>query len=328
MKIILKRFTTIVYISLLTFMILLSTGCSIIRSMQTFDTFDVINESDKVEFSDIIWTNDSLSTKIKKKIAFFIPVKIKGIERVLYMQLDTGTPKTIFYERPIREFAKLNTNLEKQISETDDIIFMNQVELKLNDNILTATKIRIKRSYGDSNIDSNFVIIGTLGFDILVGRTLILDFINNKYSITTRRAEELNYKIDYIQDASVDKFPLLIPAKIGDKEIRLLYDTGSSMFTILISIDKFNSMSTNSSIDTIGGINSWGTMYNVYRTYLDEPVSFDHIILNNQPIYGIEKKQFLDYFPDWYYYGKMGNKLFENKIIIIDNVSNKFGIVH
>ena len=309
------------------FVILQAMGCSFMRNMQTFNTFDEKNGLDKVEFSEIIWTNDTLSNKIKKRVAFYIPVKIKGIDRVLYMQFDTGTPKTIFYERPLKKFVKLNSNLEKQISGADNNMFINQVELELNNKILTATELRVKKDFGDVNIDSDIVIIGTIGFDILVGRTLILDFRNNKYCITSRRAEELNYNIDYIQDASVDKFPLFIPARIGEKEIRLLYDTGSSMFTILTNMDNFNRASTNSSIDTIGGISSWGKMYSVYQKYLDKPIEFGHLKLDNQLIFGKEIKTFLDYFPDWYYYGKMGNKLFENRIIIIDNVNNKFGII-
>ncbi len=46
----------------------------------------------------------------------------------------------------------------------------------------------------------------------------------------------------------------------------------------------------------------------------------------NQSVYGCEVLDMVDYIPSWYLFRMTGNRLFNNKIIVIDTKNNKFGI--
>ena len=297
------------------------------RSSNTIDTFSVFNEPKLIDYNEIYWRSDSLGKEKVEKTAFLLKVNIDNIEGDYYMQFDTGTSKTVFYGNTLSEVLKANP-VKKIIFAKDSIQSVKNVKFTIGKTTLFAKSISVKPNFGSSKIDAEFNVIGTIGFDALINRTLVLNFKSDKIAITKKSIYELGFPTTIVKDASVDKFPLLIPAKIGDKKIRFFFDTGSSMFPILTSVDKLKELKSEASIDTLCCVRNWNNLFPVYRRKINSKINFNGVVSENDYVYGINMSMIniLNYLPESFMYGMTGNKLFNNRIIVVDSKNNKFGI--
>ena len=324
-----KKTIKVILYSILILVTLLLIGIPIYisywRNSNTLNTFAQFEEPNDIAYSNIIWVDDTIGGELIKKTAFFVPVKIDGIKENLYMQFDTGNGATVLYGKTVNKLLENYPNIKTSFSK-DSIQYFNNATINIGNLKLNAEKLKLLEYMGSSEIDSSFIKIGTLGFDTFVGRTLILDFKKNKIAITNKSIEELEEKYEIIEKASVDKFPLLIPVKIGDENSRLFYDTGSSMFSLLTSEKKLASLKSTKKTDTLCCVRSWGKDYEIYRKQIDVPIKIGNSVHKGEYVYGYFKLKSIDYVPNWFLFGMTGNRLFENQKIVIDNKNNKFGI--
>ena len=297
------------------------------RNSNTVNTFTEFTEPENVDYNEIYWKSDSLGNTIMEKTAFFVKIKIVGIEGYFYMQFDTGTPKTIFYGSTLTRVLK--TKSAKKIEFTKDSTqIVKNIKIQIGKTTFFTNRIDVKPDFGSDILDTAFTVIGTIGFDALVGRTLILDFKSDKIAFTKKPIKELGFSTIIVKDASVNRFPLLIPALMDKKKIRLFYDTGSSMFSLLTSTKKLKEMKSESGIDTLCCVRNWKNLLPVYRRKTHSKIDFNGIKSENDYVYGININMinFLNYMPESFIYGMTGNKLFSSKIIVVDNKNNEFGI--
>ncbi len=295
------------------------------RNSNTLETFINFEEPKDIDYSDIIWVNDTIGNEVIEKTAFYIPVKIEGIEEQLYMQFDSGNGATVFHGKTLYALLEKYPNIETSITK-DSVEFVTNSTFLIGNLKLKAEKIKILNKMGSSKIDSSFIKIGTLGFDTFAGQTLILDFKKNKLAITTKSIEQLDANFEIIENASVDRFPLLIPVKIGEENSRLFYDTGSSMFSLLTSENKLAALHSNQKTDTICCVSSWGKKYPIQRKQISQNIIVGTSIHKGEYVYGFHKLQPVDYLPNWFLFGITGNRIFENQILAIDTKNNKFGV--
>lgn len=144
------------------------------RDSKTINTFKVFSEPKEIVYIEIIWKSDSIQDMLFEKAFFFVPVKIEGIKERLYMQFDTGIPETCFYGITLNKLLESNTSMITEYSE-DSIQFLKRPILSIGKMRFEAHKIKMLNR-GDVKIDSSFIVIGSIGLDAIVGRTLILDF--------------------------------------------------------------------------------------------------------------------------------------------------------
>ncbi len=324
MKKIFKRIFYIVIALFLMAIIATPIYISYWRSSSTVETFHTFDEPENISFCNIRWSSDFLGEEKIEKIAFFVPVQIKGLNGNLFMQFDSGTQTTLFYGKTLNKISDPDHPIKTFYNEDSLRYFKNPV-IQINDNHFQAEKIRIASSLGEEKIDSSFTVVGTIGFDAFVNRTLILDFKNDRLAITNKEIDNLGYELSYLKDASVDKFPLLIPTKIGKKNTRLFYDTGSSMFSLITSNKRLKNINE-SKTDSLCCITNWGRQLPVYKKNLEEDIQIGDYKYSNQSIYGCEVLDVVNYIPSWYLFGMTGNRLFNNKIVVIDTKNNSFGI--
>ena len=324
MKKIFKRILFTVIVLLFLVIISIPIYISYWRSSSTIDTFHTFIEPNDISFCNIKWSSEFLGEEKIDKIAFFVPVKIEGLKGNLFMQFDSGTQTTLFYGKTLNKVSDSHNPIETFYNEDSLRYFKNPV-IQINDNQFQAEKIRIASSLGEEKIDSSFTVIGTIGYDAFVNRTLILDFKNDKLAITNTEIDNLGYDLSYLKDASIDKFPLIIPAKIGRMNTKLFYDTGSSMFSLITSNKRLKNINGNK-IDSLCCISNWGKQLPVYKTKLDDDIKIGDYKYSNQTIYGCEVLDVVNYIPSWYLFGMTGNRLFNNTIVVIDTKNNKFGI--
>jgi len=295
------------------------------RRKNTIHTFKLLSHTEKINYTKMYWRDGSIGEISIKKTALFIKVKINNSNNNYYMQLDTGTPSTVFYGKALNQLGN-QINI-KTLFKKDSTEYVANPIIQIGNASFSAKEIKILKNMGANKIDSLFTVIGTIGFDVLVDRTLILNFKKNKLAITNQSLKEIDPTINLIKNASVDRFPILIPAKLNQKKIRLFYDSGSSLFSVLTSYKNLSLLENNNNkIDTLCCIQNWDNQLQVYRKKLKHQLQIGNIKESTKNIYAIDKMQIVNYFPNWFIYGITGNKVFDNKIIIIDNKNNLLGI--
>ncbi len=294
------------------------------RTNQTFDTFTTFTEPDSLSFTDIIWHESSFGSIHTAIGSFLVKVQLNGIDDSFYMQFDTGTPRTMLYGRTLKKLKEKYPSLKTGQSKNGNTYF-SSVQLKIADVAYEADSLRILPNMGSNILDSSFNIIGTVGYDAIVGRKLILDFKNNHFAITNKSFEELG-DFRHVEGASVDRFPILLPAKVNDEEVQLWYDTGSSMFSLLLANNKLAALDNAGAIDTLCCTSAWGKSYEFYRREIEGSISIGDLNEQTPQVYASEVMNEVAYFPNWFMMGITGNHIFLDKIILVDTENNVFGI--
>ena len=163
--------------------------------------------------------------------ALLLPVKVAGVNAQFFMQLDFGSPSTLFYRRTLESVFEL---LEDKIS-----IVSNSKEVGL---AFTLGEMSVSSShfrlidYG-SKVDledaDTHIIIGTIGTDLLEKRVLVMDFIKDRCSFL------LSVSDSGFSDFQFKKRRILFPTLLDGNEIELLYDSGTSGYELITDQDSW-----------------------------------------------------------------------------------------
>ena len=117
----------------------------------------------QIKFS---WLNDTVNHKPEPYSALLVPVKLNGCPKAFFMQFDLGAPHSKLYHQQIKDIAA-------KYPTTDTTTF-------------SITK----------GANKNAAIIGTIGEDMIDGKTLIIDYPKQKISIVATIPEKLTQKND------------------------------------------------------------------------------------------------------------------------------------
>ncbi|MFO7940923.1 MAG: hypothetical protein R6U66_14340 [Bacteroidales bacterium] len=303
-------------------------SCRLYRNKMTIQSFGPVQyHPESIAYSPIIWHSDSVGDEWIEKTSFFIPVTLNGISEKLYMQFDLGSPVTLLYGNTLEALAEKYPAIQEKIVVTEkERTYFHDARLNLSDSIcLSAKKLPVIK-YGSSAIDTGFTIVGSTGYDLIGDNVLILDFKNDRYALTDFMPSELSEKVKYIEEPDLARFPIILPFYIGDKKIRLFYDSGSSLFPILTGTNRLKRLDQTHGVDTVGPLNSWGKQHLYARVKEGATLSFNGLNLGKIDVYGRKDLNILK-LTGGYVYGITGNALFADKIIVIDRKNNKFGIV-
>lgn len=187
-----------------------------------------------------IWSEISDSEGKLQKNALLLPVKIKGLDKVFYMQLDTGSNRTIFYSKRMQTiFAKFGN---ADIVTLDNRQYIKQMTIRISDNEFNLGNALLRNSGYDEKIDfddpKSVNVIGSIGFDFLKSRVFEIDYSTNAF-----RIYDENYKFDSSikpNKLSIIKDQILLHCDLNDRKTKFLFDTGSSRFSLLTSIEEFD----------------------------------------------------------------------------------------
>jgi hypothetical protein len=296
---------------------------------QTFNTF--LGPEKDLVYSPIYWQTDTFNKTTIEKSSFLVSVKLQGIEESLYMQFDIGANRSMLYGNTISAFCEKYPTLRENIVDKEDYSIFNNSKIKINDShTITADRLYIKKDFGQSKIDTNYIIIGSLGYDILADNILILDFKSNRFAISESIPDEMKSKACFIDNADLNKFPVILPFRLGKKKIRLLYDTGSSMFPVLTGTNRLKKISKQRKIREVDSVSSWGKEVPIFMP-VETKDKIGNLIIGNidlgkVTIFGQKKLNNLSYVGS-YLYGFTGNVIFDDKILIINRKENSFGII-
>jgi hypothetical protein len=298
----------------------------------TVNTFEpLISDKNELFYSKFLWKEDTIQGAELEKSSILVPVKLNGIDEELFMQLDLGANRTMIYNNTLSAFYEKHPDLKRDTIQKETYSILNNASIKINDfQILKANRLYVLKDFGQTKIDTNYILIGTLGYDILGNNVLILDFKTNQFAICEIVPNELQSKITYIKGADLEKFPIILPFKLGKRKIRLLYDTGASMFPIITGTNRLKRIAKRRKLEEVDSVCAWGKMIPIYKAKETKNktgnLTIENIDLGKIEIYGEKRLNKLTYIGR-YLYGITGNVVFDNKTLIIDRKNNSFGIL-
>jgi len=255
----------------------------------------------------ILWEGDDENPYA----ALLLPVRIKGIDKPFFMQLDLGSPVTVFYKNSLESVKavfsdKIPTATEKGKIALD---FLLQ-DMKISSGAFEVLDYGSKADFENPNARN---IIGTIGTDLLEKRIITLDFKNRRCSFSkTMKGNDFS-KFEF------KKRRILIPAMIGDENLKLMYDSGTSGYELIMNKDKWEKYKISDTVKIEKG-NSWGKELKVITAASDQEIEFGSKKLQLSEVTFIEgtsnAQNFLMKLSGMQ--GMIGNKLFLNRKIILD----------
>lgn len=251
--------------------------------------------------------------------AVLLPVRIKGIDNVFYMQLDSGSPTTLFYKNSIQSIQakfqdKININ-EKQ----------NRISMQFSIGNMSVTSDFEVLNYGNTvNFESAKPgnIIGTIGTDLFEKRIVILDLKNEVCSFV----EKINE--NGFETFEFKKRKILMPGTIGGQKLKLLYDSGTSGYELLTNREEWQKYRRlNGNIKKEKG-NSWGNVLTVISAPADQVIKIGNRELKLSEVTYVEGTSQMQnlLMKTSGMQGMIGNKLFLNHTLIVDCKNEKFKI--
>ncbi|KQT33069.1 hypothetical protein ASG22_17765 [Chryseobacterium sp. Leaf405] len=309
--------------------------------LRTFISFCVfvsmitVNAQD-IEWIPFKWTGDTISGKYFEKSAIVIPLKIDNIPASFNMQFDLGAVRTVIYGNSIQPYldaypdlkSKIDTSKTFLIQGVNNPMFVNTT-LKMGTTSFKGVDVGYYKNYGSTISKESMLVdtekhIGTLGPDMFQNKILIIDYPNKRIGVCEVLPKQ--YESATFQPFKSDDGRPKIPLNINGKSQDVMFDTGSSLFTLTATKKDALEASTPKIVDSLS-VSSWGKMLTYYGVKTKKPIKFGNKVLNGSLVYYDEKETFQDFYKFAKIWGLTGNVFFLNNTVIIDYKKKIFGVL-
>lgn len=296
---------------------------------------------DKISWIKFYWIGDTIGNKYYDHAAMYFPINIEGIPYDLKAQFDLGASKSCIYENTIKPFIVDNSLLINRLDTLNRDYLVNgkkmgsfrYLNLTLDKkeisfkNVVFYEKMGTISSLEELKSNEKKIMIGTIGADVFQGKILIIDYPSKRIAIEDSIPKSLQGKIHFV-DYKAMGTRMRIPFQIDGKKTYLLFDTGASIFSLIVSPDRYNKYAdTTYTADTIQ-VFSWGKYKKRWSVPLKSEIRFMDLPLEGDRVFVNPETDFKN-FCDWNgFEGITGNALFLNKTVVIDSRNKRFGILY
>ncbi|MEQ8423266.1 MAG: hypothetical protein RIA63_01060, partial [Cyclobacteriaceae bacterium] len=271
----------------------------------------------------ITWT----ASKHSEIASLLLPVKIDGVPNQFYMQFDTGSPKTLFYKNRL---ASIQARYPDQVPAMDSLSATTRQSFKLGDMQVSSEIFNVLDigSAIDWSDTTKINVIGTIGSDMIEKKITIMNFKEGYIRFVDEIPEP--YSNAELMDFSFVKRKTLFPATVGGKQCKLLHDTGTSGFELITSKEIWEKMAKKKALPVPAfEVNSWGRTLTAYNIASDQAIDFNMARVDLGEVTYIEGASFMQValMRMTGMGGMIGNKVFTNKILILDCINRKYTIL-
>lgn len=277
-----------------------------------------------IEFS---WSGGKDVSHPEALEALLVPVELKNHPGKFWMQFDLGAPITVLYSG---KMASLQTRDGGVVIRTDEKRkYIDNVSLQIGSQTMLARTLRVYKTEQPIhwNKPDEQQIIGTLGSDFIDGRVLVIDYPNKRLALHQKLPADIADGFTY-GSLKFKERRLLIPFTLNGKTNDLMFDTGSSAYSLLTSQSSWKTLARAGAVATKSGINSWGNTLYVHKIATDASIQIGHTNFKLGEVAYVEGTSMTqDLLMRFSGMGGMtGNRLFLDKIIIVDTREQRFGI--
>jgi hypothetical protein len=273
------------------------------------------------------WADGVIGDRSFEKAGMLVTVTIDNIPQKFIMQFDVGADVTMFHAGIIAPFVERYPDLKKKlITQDNQTPQFYPVSLKQGTVVLDNLTAYNMGSSGDAPATSDIepdeaIRMGTIGASVAWGKVLIIDYPNQRFAITEQMPEE--YRSLPAADCVV-KTPgvpwggrHLFPFTINGRKELVLFDTGSSIFSLLTSKENAMSIAGSDIIDTMT-VTRWDQYVTMNGHEIVRDVSFGDKNLKGQTVYYEVSDSTGSDFSDGDVWGITGNRLFLENTVILD----------
>nr|WP_217220345.1 hypothetical protein [Mucilaginibacter paludis] len=282
------------------------------------------------------WTGDTVSRKYFDKASIVIPVKIENIPADFNMQFDLGAVRTVIYGNTIQPYLNAYPDLKNKIDTSKKFLIQGENNPMFTNMMLrmgTASFKGIDIGYfknfggkmsGDSIHSPTEKHIGTIGPDLFQNHILIIDYVHQQIGVCDELPKQ--YKSASFQPFKSDDGRPKIPLLINGKTEYVMFDTGSSIFTLQTTKKDALQTANPKIVDSLG-VFSWGKKLMYYGVKINKPIKFGKKVLNGSVIYYDEQETFQKFYEFVKIWGLTGNAFFLKNTVIIDYKNKLFGVL-
>ena len=283
---------------------------------------------DELDWMKFMWVGDSLGSQYFDKTRIYLPVNVQGIPYDFTLQFDLGLNVTLVYEPSIRPYLTLYPTIEQKLDTASAYDYLRQVDIMIDGHKFEDRSILL--SEDDRNVltvdsvnSSTVKHIGSIGADLFQDKVLIIDYPNTRIAVAEQIPSSLASEAVFV-DMSLDKRgrPVL-PLRVKDKERKVMFDTGSSLFQLITSPQNWATVTSGQITDSVL-VTSFGKEYYLYGAETDDIFLGDQRLPKATCYKAEEKTDFLQANDLW---GITGNAYFWNYTVIVDFANKKFGVI-
>lgn len=271
------------------------------------------------------WAGAEFNKVFYPKAAILVPVKVAGISKKLFAQLDSGSNGTFFYGKILEKhglkfdstnkgYLKFSWQGKDEMPEAGgDSAF---VSWSMDDSVILSSE----KPEDD--------IVGTIGLDEVLGKILVLDFPEQKYTIFSDSSEipaGWKDKLEYVP-AVINNARFYVNIVIGNDTLKdIFYDTGASMSTLTLPLQDWRrATGLNGDEPEIirDSVWSWEKKIEVWKASSKADLQFGSIHIKSPMVEHVE-------WPDTSFnnYRLMGNAPFyDDYTVVVDCKYSRMGI--
>jgi hypothetical protein len=240
---------------------------------------------------------------ISNKAAILVPISLNG--KSFWYQLDTGAEGTIPYG---------TVNFPGWVSDGKAV--------RIPKVSLGGSEFSAIRAYPRADMQPDSEVQGTVGLDLLVGHTVVLDFPHQRFCLLeSGNTPKALYNTSNWANAAIRHGRLFVDMELNGRNLdRVAYDTGSSPFVLQVDLDDWKAFTGKTAWQQAAThlhIPSWGKDAEVAGA----PATGDLIIGKStfpHPLITTRSAQAHFFRDGVQVQGVLGNAQFLNKVIVLN----------
>ena len=268
------------------------------------------------------WIPLKQQDSVLERAAIAITGQLVNSDLRLKFQLDTGTPTSLLYEIPARK------QLPKSLYAIADNPPSN-LTIQFDGTFQDTVKFGLIKNFGDlSNSSNPFPETGTLGLDFFTNANagFAIDYKKQQiYMLSSNLLGNISAQysdsfFDYQDSHQKIKHKILLPFQIGNIKQLAFFDTGSSMFELVVSSDlwkEITALNLDSPFVSQIEAEAWGNPLILLGAEVQKDIYISGRLKRLRKVYTFSQ-----------YDGPpiIGNALFLDDVIVVDLVNRKLGM--
>jgi hypothetical protein len=258
-----------------------------------------------------------------------LPITLPGCPRRCYVQLDTGASSSFFYAHLLVALCARYSGARSSLVPQADTL--RNLRFALGNGQVLARRLHVI-AYGAHHLSADStapLIVGTLGADVLEDRVLVLDYPRQRFSLTAQVPDSLAQRATFVQLAFTGR-RLVLSAAVAGEPSQLLFDSGSSAFSLLTSPTTWQQLASPHASAQAAAVNSLGKTLTAHTVATAAALQLGPVAVPLQTVTYIEGTTLLQRsLMRFSGMGEMlGNRPFNQHTILVDVAHRRFGLVH
>ena len=279
------------------------------------------------------WVGMDVGTQHVAKAALLVPITLKGVDGVYYLQLDLGSDQTMLYEVPFRQVLSRAGRTNNVLKGTA-VIDMNVAEVEL-----PRFRISVRLKYGEPLTPQDpMQQIGTLGLDFFENHLLLLDYPAQRLAILPGDATlpaDITKTVSFVPVIARNR-KLFVPVTLNGKEYPddFFFDTGTSLLPVVTTRSLWQQITGRTGDEPDNRVvtgPAWGDDVKVIGAPIQGEAQIGTVQLSHPLAYFVATGNDNSDFDKWQYKvkGCIGNAFFyEDCMVVIDLPHKRFGVIH